>query len=317
MLRRRSASSASISLSEIAEIHHAEHLLARRMRVAAGVVAGRLVVDRRDHGQHAMAVGGVDAAARGEVQPDERLAGGMAGVAGLGPLVHRSARFGRIGREGEPPLLVHHAHPLDALERADRLHRLVGRIAPVVEHVVVRACLDRVAEARRAPHDLVEKVALLQTDDEPDEQTHRNGGNDGQDSRQLDAEPVPPERPEPGHHHSESRAPAGAHRTRDKMYGYSTAFPAGRKELPKSPTVIVPGPLRSARPRESGGPGRLPGRSGPALPGPTGGRQSGAPGSFIGHHSGPNGSSSRLRLQRRGRTLLSEADGRPGFIGGS
>ena len=107
--------------------------------------------------EHAVPVGGRDrcASAPASRSCSQRPARGVAGVAGLGALVDASGRSRLASEENMMrPCLVEQPHLLDPLLPADGDDLPVQAVAPVLEHVVVGAALDRLAElvgaARRA-----------------------------------------------------------------------------------------------------------------------------------------------------------------------
>ena len=107
-----------------------------RVGVAGGGAARGLVVDRRDHGEAALAARvGEDAGAGGRLDPDERLGARVAQDARLRVLVHERLRL-RGGREHDPPLLVEDADPADARLAGHHLHGVVGGLPVVGQHGV-------------------------------------------------------------------------------------------------------------------------------------------------------------------------------------
>ena len=130
-------------------VQDAEHLLLGVVGMAVGGGAGGLVGDGIDDAQHPGAPGPPeDPAALVHIQLHQRLALGVAGVAGLAPLVQDRADLLPRGGEHDRPLLVEQADLLDAflLELADVADLAVQVVPAVLEHVVVRAALDGLAQ---------------------------------------------------------------------------------------------------------------------------------------------------------------------------
>ena len=137
--------------------------LALGMGVAAGRAAGRLVVDRGHHTHAPRAVGGpVDPGATRDVEPDVRLLPGMAQEAGLGVLVH-DLGITRVGRVGDPPLLVEDPDAFDPRFATDGFQRLVRVRTPVGEHGMPGRARDAAGELVGATHHAVEELAFLRT----------------------------------------------------------------------------------------------------------------------------------------------------------
>ncbi len=175
------------------DVRDAQDVLDRRGDVAPFGRADRLVVDRRHHPDDAMAVGGaVDAGARRHREADERLAGRVAGVAGLAFLVdHRPGLAGR-GREHDPPFLVEDPDLLDLLAVGERLHDAVGLVLPAREHLVVGRRLDRVREDGRASDGVLLHLGALGADRHEGEERERCQRHAGHRGDHLDAQPPPP-----------------------------------------------------------------------------------------------------------------------------
>jgi hypothetical protein len=123
---------------------------------------------------------------------------GVALDAALRFLVHHLAGFRSQGGKRDASVLVENADSLDALLPPDRLHDAVGLVAPVLQHVVVSAALDGVAEQGRAADHLIGEMSALHL-----QSHHGQGGGDGQGGQrdhrgQLDAQPVRPSHTEIG-----------------------------------------------------------------------------------------------------------------------
>ena len=102
-------------------VEDAENPLLRGMRVAGGVRARGLILDRSDNAQHAGFRGvAINAKAIGAIQPRQRLRLGVAGIAGFGGLIDHVVLFGRIGGVGDSAFLI---------EDADLLH---ARLAAII-----------------------------------------------------------------------------------------------------------------------------------------------------------------------------------------
>ena len=175
------------------DVHDAEHPLARRVRVAGRGGTALLVVDRGHHPEGPVTVGGgIGPAPGGQRQARDGLVGLVAGVAGLRPLVHQAPDLLAVGREGDLPVLVEDPDPFDALLSPDGRHDPVDFLAPVLEHEVVGAALDRVAEERSAPDHLAGEVVALDPDGHEHEASDGGQGQRGDDHGKPDAQAVPP-----------------------------------------------------------------------------------------------------------------------------
>ena len=175
-----------------ADVDHAQHALLGRMRVACRRRARGFVVNGRHHAQYPVAAGRVGAVARARGQPLERAPGLVAAVALLGPLVDHRVDFGPVAREGDAALLVEEADAVDPRLVPDRVHHEIRTLAPVFEHVVIRAALDGLAEEGRAAPDLVEEVALLRLQEQEGGRADQQQGPRGDTRRQDDGQAVPP-----------------------------------------------------------------------------------------------------------------------------
>ncbi|MCL6641360.1 MAG: hypothetical protein K6T92_08310 [Candidatus Rokubacteria bacterium] len=173
-------------------VHHAEHPLRRRVDVARGGGAARLVVDRPDQAERAMPAALEDPAPRRQVRPDDGLVGGVAGVARLGALVDEASDLPPARREGDAPLLVEDPDDLDPRLLGDGLHDLIGVGAAIGQHVVVRAEPDGLGEHVRAADDHVDEVALLRAHHEREEDRDGREREHGDGRGQAHAEPHPP-----------------------------------------------------------------------------------------------------------------------------
>ena len=190
---RRSSLEAAVDRRERdADVEHPENGAVRRVRVATGRGTTGLVVDRRHHAQHAVPLVLEHATARGHVEPFERPVGRVARVAGLGGLVDERAALATVRGEGDLAFLVEEADPLDVLLPADALHGEVGVATPILEHRVVRAVLDRVAQQCGVAGHAVDQRTFLHPEDEPGQQGDRSRGAEDDGRREPDAKPAPP-----------------------------------------------------------------------------------------------------------------------------
>jgi hypothetical protein len=134
------------------------------VRVAVGLAAGGLVVDRRHEAEHALTVHlGKHARTRGDVDVHQRLLRRVTEVAGLSLHVDELAPVSPR-REGDAPLLVQHAYFGDADLLADGGHHLVDRVPAVRQHGVPGAAGDGLRDLIGAQDHLVQELPLLVLD---------------------------------------------------------------------------------------------------------------------------------------------------------
>ena len=119
----------------------------------------------------------------------QRLVLGMAGEAGLGPLVQAVPDVIRIRREYDSTLLIEHPHPLDSFLAPDRLDLSVQAIAPVLEHVVLGAALDGLAEKIGALCELRDHLLAVCAQGDGRKKTDAQGRDEPHGSNDLEPDP--------------------------------------------------------------------------------------------------------------------------------
>src|SRR3972149_10876301 len=113
-----------------------------------------LVVHGRDHAEQSLPVRISEYASPiGEHQPLQGAFCSMTGVTGLGALIHGLTNFGPVRGEEDRPLLAEHPHPGYPLLLPDGVHDVKGVLPSVLEHGVMGATRNGVAELTGPPDD--------------------------------------------------------------------------------------------------------------------------------------------------------------------
>ena len=165
------------------DVEYSQHLLLRRVGVATGVGAGRLVGDRRDDAELAVAaLVAEDPGAESGRELRHRTTGVVAAVAGLALLIDARADERAIGRIDDLALLVVDADLLEAVLAADLLDDAMHHLALVEQHRLPGPIADGVGEDQRLAFDQRGELTFVSAAGEPggsaeDGQRHQADGD--------------------------------------------------------------------------------------------------------------------------------------------
>ena len=162
------------------------------MRMAGGVGASGLVLDRSNDAQDASACCvAVDAKTVRAIHARQGLRLRMACVTGFRSFIDHMILFGRIGRISDPAFLVKDPYLFHAGLSSHRLNGAVQPLTVVPKHVVGRAVLDDIADTLRAEQCVLLQMLPVQANVEIAQQREDQHHRTEQEEVQLGAETQP------------------------------------------------------------------------------------------------------------------------------
>ena len=115
-----------------------------------------------------------DAGAVWKLEALQGTLGRVTRIAGLGSLIHRVPHLGLIRGKQDRPLLAEHPDPSHPLLLPNGTHDMEGIFPAILEHGVMGAPLDGVAELAGSPYHEVYPPRLLVTNIHPGEHTNEH-----------------------------------------------------------------------------------------------------------------------------------------------
>src|SRR5579863_4610438 len=129
-------------------IQNAQYLLLRRMRMASGVRARRLIFNWSNYAQYAIsAATAVNSESIRSIQARQWLGLCMASVTCLSRFIDSLVLFGGVSCVRDPPVLIEDPDLFNARLGGHSLDRAVESFSIIPQHVIVRAVLDYIADA--------------------------------------------------------------------------------------------------------------------------------------------------------------------------